>query len=131
MFLTMVQTQQCHKHCPPQILFIAEPKGEASNRDALLFCVGMYVCMYIRRLGNATLCLCMYIRNACAIQSYARVCISVTLGQLLRNSVAKMCPEDDYGLGILPGLCDSYLGRTQPQVFQVPAPLTAHRVQFQ
>ena len=54
--------------------------------------VGMYVCMYacryIRRLRNAILCLCMYIRNACAIQSYARVCMSVTLAQLLRNSVA-------------------------------------------
>ena len=31
--------------------FIAEPKGKASNRDALSFRVGMYVCMYV----------CMYV----------------------------------------------------------------------
>ena len=67
--------------------------------------VCMYVCMYISRLRNAILCLCMYIRNACTIQSYARVCISVTLAQLLHNSVAKMCP----GPRLLPGLCGPYL----------------------
>ena len=34
----------------------------------------------------------MYIRNAYAIQSYACVCISVTLVQPLRNLVAKVSP---------------------------------------
>ena len=43
----------------------------------------MYVCMYIHKLHNAILCLCMYIRNTCAIQSYARVCMSVTLCTML------------------------------------------------
>ena len=28
-------------------------------------CMYVYICMYIRRLRNVTLCLCMYIRNAC------------------------------------------------------------------
>ena len=37
------------------------------------------------------------------------ICISVTLAQLLRNSVAKMCPGGDYGPGLLPGLRGSYL----------------------
>ena len=61
------------------LTIMAEPKGEASNRDALSFRVGMYVCMYIHRLRNAILCLCMYIHNACIIQSYARICMSVML----------------------------------------------------
>ena len=47
----------------------------------------MYVCMYIRRLRNAILCLCMYIRNACAIQSYAPVRMSVTLAQFSGQNV--------------------------------------------
>ena len=47
------------------IEFIAEPKGEASNCDALSFRVGMYV--YPQRLCNPILCLCMYIRHACAM----------------------------------------------------------------
>ena len=29
------------------MLFIAEPKGEATNRDALSFRVCIYVCMYV------------------------------------------------------------------------------------
>ena len=96
---------------------IAEPKGEASNCDALSFRVDMYVC--IRRLCNAIPCLCMYIRNACAIQSYARLCMSVTLAQLLCNSVAKMCYGDDYSPALLPGLCDPYLmEKHDPQAFQ-------------
>ena len=33
---------------------IAEPKGEATNRDALSFRVCIYVCMYV----------CMYIRHS-------------------------------------------------------------------
>ena len=37
-------------------IIIAELKGEASNRDALSFRVGMYICS----LCNAILCLCMY-----------------------------------------------------------------------
>ena len=53
--------------------------------------------------------LCMYIRSACAIQSYAHVCMSVMLAQLLCNSVAKMCYRDDYGPGLLPDLCGLYL----------------------
>ena len=65
--------------------------------------------MYISRLRNTILCLCMYICNACAVQSYARLCMSVTVVQLLCNSVAKMCPGDDYGPGLLPGLCGPYL----------------------
>ena len=44
---------------------IAEPKGEASKRDALWFRVGMYVC----------------ISAACTMQFYACVCISATLVQ--------------------------------------------------
>ena len=69
-----------------------------------------YVCMYvcICRLRNAILCLCMYIGNACAIQSYACVCMSDALVQLLRNSMAKMCPRDDYGPGLLPGPTYAY-----------------------
>ena len=43
------------------IVFIAEPKGEATNRDALSFRVCIYVCMYV----------CMYV---CIY-----VCISVTV----------------------------------------------------
>ena len=65
--------------------------------------------MYIRRLHNAIQCLYMYICNACAIQSYACVCMSVILAQLLHNSVAKMCPGDDYSPRLLPGPCDPYL----------------------
>ena len=42
-------------------IFIAEPKGEATNRDALSFRVCIYVCMYV----------CMYV---CIY-----VCISVTV----------------------------------------------------
>ena len=52
-------------HC--SVLLIAEPKGEASNRDALSSPVCMYVCTYIRNLRNCILCLRMYIGNACAI----------------------------------------------------------------
>ena len=48
--------------------------------------------MYIHSLRNAILCLCMYIRNAYAIQSYAHVYISVTIPQCLRNNEAKMHP---------------------------------------
>ena len=52
----------------------------------------------------------LYIQNACKIQSYARVCMSVTLAQLLCNSVAKMCPGDNYSPKLLPaaGLCGPY-----------------------
>ena len=72
---------------------VAEPKGEASNCDALSFLRG-YVCMYIRRLRNAILCLCMYIRNACTIQFHARVCMSVTLCTI---EWPKCAPGDNYG----------------------------------
>ena len=115
-------------------ILISELKGEASNRGALCFAwVCTYVCMYIRRLRNAILCLRMYIRNACAIQSYACVCMSVTLAQLLCNSVAKMCPGDDYGPGLLPGrpVWPVSYGGTQPQAYQVSASLTADRLRFQ
>ena len=33
--------------CNPLAWFIAEPKGEATNRDALSFRVCIYVCMYV------------------------------------------------------------------------------------
>ena len=66
---------------------IAEPKGEASNRAVLS---PLLVCMYIRSLRNEILCLCMYIHNTCTIQSYAHVCVSVTLMQCLCNDEAKM-----------------------------------------
>ena len=64
-----------------KITIIAEPKGEASNLDALSFCVGIYVC----------------ISAACAMQFYACVCISTTLVQLLCNQWPKCVPGDDYG----------------------------------
>ena len=53
---------------------------------------------------------------------------SVTLTQLLCNSVAKMCPRERLQprTTAWPVWPVSY-GRTQPQAFQVPAPLTAHR----
>ena len=51
--------------------------------------------MYICSLHNAILCLCMYIHNTCAIQSYARACISVMLAQCLHNNKAKMRPVGD------------------------------------
>ena len=35
---------------------------------------------------------CVCTRNACAIQSYPHVCISVTLAQLLCNLVANVSP---------------------------------------
>ena len=84
---------------------VAEPKGEASNRDALSFLCG-YVCMYIHRLRNAILCLCMYIRNACTIQFHARVCMSVMLCTI---EWPKCAPGDNYGPGLLPGLCGLFL----------------------
>ena len=87
---------------------IAEPKGEASNRDALSFCVGMYVCMNIRRLCNAILCLCMYIRSTCAIQSYACVCMFVACATIAQFS-GQNVPRDNYGPRLLPGLCGLYL----------------------
>ena len=55
---------------------VAEPKGEASNRDALSFCVGMYVypqlvqCnsmlvyVYPQPLRNTILCSRMYVHHA-------------------------------------------------------------------
>ena len=91
---------------------IAEPKGEASNRDALLFRVGMYVCMYV------------CISADCAMQFYACVCISATLAQYnpmlpyvypsrLHNYCTIQWPKcatrDDYDPGLLPGLCGLYL----------------------
>ena len=78
--------------------------------------VCVYVCMYICRLRNAILRLCMYILNTCAIQSYAHVCMSVMLAQLLHNSVAKMCPR----------------GRLQPQTTAWPVwPVSYGRTQPQ
>ena len=77
-------------------------KGEASNRDALLFRVGMYVC----------------ISTDCAMQFYSCVCISATLAQY-NPMRAYVCPSrlcnyctiqwpkcalDDYDPGLLPGL---------------------------
>ena len=59
-------------------------KGEASSCDTLSFRVGMYVYMYVG----------MYIRIACTIQFYSRVCISIMLGQCLHNNEAKMRPEE-------------------------------------
>ena len=73
------------------LVIIAKLKGKAWNHDALSFHVGMY--------------LCMYIRNACTIQSYARECISVMLAQLLHKLVAQMCPR----------------GRLRPQTTAWPA----------
>ena len=98
---------------------IAEPKGEASNRDALSFHVGMYVCMYV------------CISADCVMQFYACVCTSVTLAELLHNSVAKMCHRGRLRpwTTAWPVWPVSY-GRTQPQAF-VPALLTAHRIRFQ
>ena len=65
---------------------------------------------------------CMYVSADCAMQFFACVCISATLAQynpmlayvcptlvqLLRNSMAKMCPGDDYGPGLLPGPTYAY-----------------------
>ena len=62
--------------------------------------------MYIHRLCIAILSLCMYVRNACAIQSNARVCMSVTLRTI---EWPKCAPGDNYGPGLLPGLCGPYL----------------------
>ena len=56
--------------------FIAEPKGKASNRDALSFRVGMYVC----------------ISPDCTMQFYACVCISATLAQY-NPILAYVCPS--------------------------------------
>ena len=56
----------------------------------MIHCRFTWACTYICSLRNAILCLCMYIRNACAIQSYARVCISVTLAQCLHNNETKL-----------------------------------------
>ena len=95
--------------------FIAEPKGEASNRDALSFRVGMYVCMYVcmyvylqiaqcnsmlvyvypQRLHNTILCSRMYIRHACT-----------TIAQFSNQNVP---PGTIYGHGLLPGLRGPYL----------------------
>ena len=61
--------------------------------------------MYIRRLRNAILCLCMYIRTACTIQSLAHVCMSVTLCTI---EWPKWAHGDNYGPGLLPGLCGLY-----------------------
>ena len=36
-------------------MLVAKPKGEASNRDALSFRVGMYVCMYICISADCTM----------------------------------------------------------------------------
>ena len=89
-------------------IIVAEPKGEASNRDALSFRVGMYVC----------------ISADCAMQFYSCVCISATLAQYNPMFAAYVCPSrlcnyctiqwpkcawDDYDPGLLPGLCGQYL----------------------
>ena len=112
-------------------MLVAKPKDEASNRDALSFCMGMYVCMYVylqivqcnsmlvyvylHCLRNTILCSCMYIRHA------------YTITQLLHNSVAKMCPRGRLRpwTTAWPVWPVSY-GRTQPQAFQVPAPLITY-----
>ena len=96
---------------------IAEPKGKGSNRDALSFRMGMY----IHSLRNAILCLCMYIRNACTIQSYARVCISVMLVQIMCNLVAKMCPRER---------SRPQTAWSVPEAFQVYAPLIERQLQL-
>ena len=80
------------------MIMIAELNGEASNHDALSFhvmYVCMYVCMYIRSLRNAILCLCVCIRNACAIQSYVHVCISVMLCAMLAQQQGQNVPRGD------------------------------------
>ena len=83
----------------------AELKGEASNRDAISFRMGMYVCIF----------------TDCAMQFYACVCISATLAQynpmlvyvcpshFAQSSGQNVPPRDNYGPGLLPGLCDLYL----------------------
>ena len=59
----------------------------------------MYVYMYIRSLRNVILCLYMYIRNACTIQSYVRVCMSVTLCAMLVQQQGQNVPRgNDCGL---------------------------------
>ena len=60
--------------------------------------VCMYVCMYVyvylQCLGNTILCSRMYVCHACT-----------TIAQLSGQNVP---PGDDYGPGLLPGLCGLY-----------------------
>ena len=58
--------------------------------------------MYIRRLRNTVLCLCMYICNTCAIQYYARVCMSVTLCSMLVQFSGQNVPP---GTTMAPDYC--------------------------
>ena len=51
----------------PSIL-IAEPKGEATNRDALSFRVCIYVCMYV----------CMYVCISVTVNSGHFDCVTAT-----------------------------------------------------
>ena len=94
----------------------------------MMHCRFAWVCMCIRSLHNAILCLCMYICNACTIQSYAHVCISVTLAQLLCDLVAKMCPWGRLWPRITawPAWPVSFLWKNTTTSFQVPVPLTTH-----
>ena len=88
----------------------------------------------------------MYVSADCAMQFHACVCISAMLVQY-NPMLAYVCLShlhnfaqfsgqnvlrDDYSPGLLPGRCDPYLMEEHdPQAFQVPALLTAHRVRFQ
>ena len=60
----------------------------------MMRCCPPWVCMYIRSLRNVILCLCMFFHISCTIQSYARICIAVPLGQCLHGNEAKMCPRE-------------------------------------
>ena len=75
--------------------FIAKPKGEASNRDALSFRVGMYVCISTACAMQfyAFVCISATLAQYNSMLMYYVLCISVTLAQCLRNNEVKMCPK--------------------------------------
>ena len=97
---------------------------------SLLMCTSMCWC-YIgpgpSAFGHAWCTLIiesMYIRNVCTIQFYARVCMSITLVHLLRNSVAKMCP----GTIMAPDYCLACVARIlwTNTTTNISSPCSAH-----
>ena len=92
--------------------------------------VRMYVYLQIAQ-WKFYACVCIFATLVQYNPMLVCVCMSVTFVQLLGNSVAKMCRGRLRPRTTAWPVWPVSYGRTQPQAYQVSAPLTAHRVRFQ